>query len=231
MALQFPAPAGSPYLAPNGVTYTYNSTLGIWEGSAGGGGGGGVTSLAVTAPINDTGTASAPNIGINAATTTTAGSLSAADKTKIDALPSTIVASITGTTPIQIGGTASIPNVTIDAATAAAPGAVELATAAEAAAGVDTDRAMTPSVSVPKVLLDMTGAAILPGGDDTERSAITTPTKGMLRYNDTASPAVLEFYDGSGWVTLPTGGGLTAAAGWFGAAIETAGEFQFSNSF
>ena len=175
MALQFPAPASSPYLAPNGITYTYNSTLGIWERSAGGGGGG-VTSLAVTAPIKDTGTATVPNIGI-------------------------------------------------DAATDVAPGAVELATAGEAAAGIDADRAMTPSVSVPKVLLDMTGAAILPGGDDTERSAITTPTKGMLRYNDTASPAVLEYYDGSGWVELTTGG-LTAAAGWFGHSNTVTSSFS-----
>ena len=227
MALQFPAPAGSPYLAPNGVTYTYNSTLGIWEGSAGGGGGGGVTSITGAVPITVTGTASVPIIGINAATTTTAGSLSAADKTKIDALPSTIVASITGTTPIQIGGTASIPNVTIDAATDVAPGAVELATAGEAAAGIDADRAMTPSVSVPKVLLDMTGAAILPGGDDTERSAITTPTKGMLRYNDTASPAVLEYYDGSGWVRLSTGGNAGDPLGWFGHTLEPFGRQNF----
>jgi hypothetical protein len=72
---------------------------------------------------------------------------------------------------------------------------------------------------VPKVLLDMTGAAILPGGDDTERSAITTPTKGMLRYNDTTLPAVLEYYDGSGWVTLANDGVSVTALGWFGQSI------------
>ena len=207
MTLNFPLPAASPYLAPNGITYTYNATLGIWEGSAGGGGGG-VTSVTVTAPITNTGTASIPDIGISPATPAAAGSLSAADKTKIDNLPSTIVSAITGTTPIQIGGTASIPNVTIDAATDAAPGAVELATAAEAAAGVDTDRAVTPSVSVPKVLLDMTGAAIIPGGNDTERAAITTPATGMLRYNDDAGlPAQMEYYDGVAWTDLATAGG------------------------
>lgn len=41
----------------------------------GGGGGGGVTSIAVTAPINDTGTATVPNIGIDPATTTLPGSI------------------------------------------------------------------------------------------------------------------------------------------------------------
>jgi hypothetical protein len=174
----------------------------------GGGGGGGVTGVGVTAPITDSGTATAPIIGISPATPTDAGSLSAADKVKIDALPSTIVASITGTAPIQIGGTASIPNVTIDAATDAAPGAVELATAAEAAAGIDADRAMTPSVSVPKVLLDMTGAAIIPGGTDAQRAAITAPAAGMLRYNSQGgTPVDLEYYDGAAWTQLATGGG------------------------
>lgn len=172
----------------------------------GGGGGGGVTSIAVTAPINDTGTATVPNIGIDPATTTTAGSLSAADKVKIDALPATIVAAVTGTAPIVIAGTASNPDVTISAATTGAPGSVELADSTEAAAGTDATRAMTPATSVPKTPADMTGAALLPGGGDGGRPL--TPAIGMLRYNNQGGiPGVLEFYDGSGWVTVSTGGG------------------------
>lgn len=62
-----------------------------------------------------------------------------------------------------------------------------------------------------------TGAAIIPGGDDTERAAITTPVAGMFRYNDQTSPAVMEYYDGSAWVTLSTGGGnIYDPSGWFG---------------
>jgi hypothetical protein len=220
MAIIFPNPATqsptntfSPTSVPpnttNSLTYIYDPALGVWTSAAGGGGGGGVASVGVTAPITDTGTATAPNIGISPASTTAAGSLSAADKIKIDALPATIVSAVTGTAPIQIGGTASIPNVTLDAATGAAPGAVELATAAEAAAGIDADRAMTPSVSVPKALLDMTGAAIIPGGDDTQRAAITSPVDGMLRYNDTTAPSVMEYYDGSNWVDLAVAGGAS----------------------
>jgi hypothetical protein len=48
-----------------------------------------------------------PAISINAATTTTAGSLSAADKVKIDALPATIVSSVNtsgGTTGLTFSG-------------------------------------------------------------------------------------------------------------------------------
>lgn len=161
-----------------------------------GGGGGGVTGVGVTAPITDTGTATAPIIGIAPATTSQAGSLSAADKTKIDNLPATIVAAVTGTAPIVIAGTASNPDVTI-----------QLATAAEAAAGTDATKVMTPSVGVPKVLANMTGAAIIPGGDDTERAAITTPAAGMLRYNDTTAPSVMEYYDGAAWTDLATSGG------------------------
>ena len=44
----------------------------------------GVQSVSVTAPITQTGTATDPNIGITPATTGAAGSLSAADKTKLD---------------------------------------------------------------------------------------------------------------------------------------------------
>jgi hypothetical protein len=136
----------------------------VWVAAAppGGGGGGGVTAVAVTAPITDTGTPTAPNIGISPATPAAAGSLSAADKTKIDALPSTIVAAVTGTAPIVIAGTASNPDVTISAATTADFGAVELATAAEAATGTDATRAMTPAIAVPKTPADMTWCVVSP---------------------------------------------------------------------
>lgn len=52
-----------------------------------------------------------------------------------------------------------------------------------------------------------TSAALLPGGDDAERAAITAPTVGMLRYNDQTLPATIEYYDGSGWVTMAVAGG------------------------
>jgi hypothetical protein len=45
-----------------------------------------VTGVDVTAPITDTGTATEPNIGVSAATSGAAGSMSAADKSKLDAI-------------------------------------------------------------------------------------------------------------------------------------------------
>lgn len=56
-----------------------------------------------------------------------------------------------------------------------------------------------------------TGAAVIPGGAGTARP--TTPATGMFRYNNDTPPAVLEFYDGTTWQSVPTssGGGLGAA--------------------
>ena len=50
------------------------------------GGGGGITAVTGTLPIVIGGTAETPDVSINAATTTTAGSLSAADKLKLDGI-------------------------------------------------------------------------------------------------------------------------------------------------
>jgi hypothetical protein len=74
MALSFPTSpaAGDQYIAPNGVTYTWNATLGIWassgiSGAGGGGGGGGVTSVTASAPIASSGGA-APVISLTPGT-------------------------------------------------------------------------------------------------------------------------------------------------------------------
>ena len=81
MALSFPTSpaAGDQYIAPNGVTYTWNATLGIWassgiSGAGGGGGGSGVTSVTASAPIASSGGAT-PVISIAAATTGAQGSV------------------------------------------------------------------------------------------------------------------------------------------------------------
>ena len=58
------------------------STLSTYIGS-GGGGGGTITSVTGTSPISSS-EGTTPNISISAATTSAAGSMSAADKTKLD---------------------------------------------------------------------------------------------------------------------------------------------------
>ncbi len=147
-----------------------------------GGGGGGVTGVGVTAPITDSGTATAPIIGISAATTGALGAVQIGTNVQVAA------------------GTISI----LDASDTQ-KGVIETATAAEAATGTDATLALTAATGVPKTPADMTGAALIPGGNDGARP--TTPVTGMLRYNNQAGlPAVLEFYNGTGWVTAYTGG-------------------------
>lgn len=149
------SPTSVPPNTTNSLTYVYDPVLGVWTSSAGGGGGG-VGSVAVTAPITDTGTATAPIIGISAATT-------------------------------------------------AATGSVQLADATAAAAGTSATLALTAATGVPKTPADMSGALYLPGGNDGARPA---PATGMLRYNNQGgTPVAVEYYDGSNWTELATGGG------------------------
>ena len=67
------------------VDVAANTTKKIQVGNLPGGTGGGVTAVTGTAPITSTGGAT-PDIGITAATTSAAGSMSAADKTKLDGI-------------------------------------------------------------------------------------------------------------------------------------------------
>ena len=60
---------------------------GINPNGCGGGGGGTVTSVIGSTPIVITGSAASPNVTITAATDGAAGSMSAADKTKLDGIP------------------------------------------------------------------------------------------------------------------------------------------------
>lgn len=57
----------------------------------------------------------------------------------------------------------------------------------------------------------MTGAALLPGGNDAARPS---PVTGMLRYNSQAgTPVSLEYYDGAAWSSA-TGGGAGTIVAW-----------------
>ena len=112
------------------------------------------------------------------------------------------VTSVTGTAPIVVATGSTTPAISINAATAAAPGSIQLATAAENAAGTDATKAVTPAFSVPKDASGMTGAAILPSGTDLQRAAIATPVVGMQRYNTDSQSE--EIYTGAtlGWRKL-----------------------------
>lgn len=84
-----------------------------------------VTSVTGVAPVTSTG-GSAPQIGITPATPSTPGSMSAADKTKLDALPASPVSSVTGVAPVTSTG-GSAPQIGITPATPSAAGSMSAA--------------------------------------------------------------------------------------------------------
>jgi hypothetical protein len=204
-----------------------NSANTAWV-AVGGGGGGTVTGVAGTAPIVSSG-GSAPTISILPATTGAAGSLSAADKVKIDALPLTIVSSVTGSAPIVVATGTTTPAISINAATTSLPGSVQLADAAASQGGTSATLVSTPAFSVPKDAAGMTGAAILPSGTDLQRAAIATPVAGMTRFNTDYTPESLEVYDGANWNQLayvPDLGTLTDLIPTNGSTLPAAGTYE-----
>ena len=137
-----------------------------------------------TLPIVVTGTV----ISINAATNTTDGSMSAADKAKLDGA-ATIVSAVTGTLPITVATGTSTPLIAINAATTAATGSIQLATQAEAITGTDAVKASTPATAVAKTTADQTGFVVTP------KSAAAPTTTGYLHYNTTSNH--LEYFAAS----------------------------------
>lgn len=127
--------------------------------AASGGGGGGVTGVTGTTPIHSSGGA-APNITIDAATTSARGTMSAADKAKLDGLSAGVTA-VTGTAPIASSG-GTTPDISIAAATTLVPGSMSAAdktkldsvTAGAAVAGVSgtgpivSSGGTTPAISL-----------------------------------------------------------------------------------
>jgi hypothetical protein len=106
------------------------------------------------------------------------------------------VSSVSATAPIASSGGAN-PNIS-----------ATLADAATAAAGTSNVVLSTPAFSVPKDAANMTGAAILPSGTNTQRAAITPLTVGMQRYN--TDSGYEEVYTGAtngwrkiNWVPIP----------------------------
>lgn len=118
--------------------------------------GGSVNSVTATLPIVSSGGAN-PNIAINPATPVTSGSLSAADKAKLDGIsPGASVASVTGSAPIASSGGVN-PNITISAATPVASGSMSAAD--------KTKLDGLPASAVPTTRTLTAGAGLTGGGD------------------------------------------------------------------
>lgn len=88
--------------------------------------GGMITTVTGTTPITVNNTnPNAPVVGISAATTSNAGSMSASDKTKLDGIGAgATVVSVSVTAPITIGGTTANPTIGISAASIANAGSM-----------------------------------------------------------------------------------------------------------
>ena len=87
----------------NGYVLTMVGGTPAWAAASGGGGGSGtVTSIATSAPITGGTITATGTIGISAATTSAAGSMSSADKTKLDGIEAN--ADVTDATNVQAAG-------------------------------------------------------------------------------------------------------------------------------
>jgi hypothetical protein len=126
------------------------------------------------------------------------------------------VTSVTGTAPIAVANGTTTPAISAN-----------LATASDAATGTSATVLMTPQFAVPKDAANMTGAALIPGGNDGARPS---PVTGMLRYNSQGgTPVNMEYYDGSGWTQFSTGASTGKVVVWAnfdgrgGTTIRTSG--------
>jgi hypothetical protein len=135
----------------------------------------------------------------------------------------------TAGTGITVGGTATAPVLSGDDATTTAKGVVQLATAAEAAAGADTAKAVT-SAGVKAAITALAGSA--------GPSAPAAPTKGTLWTDTSAAVPVIKVYDGTTWQSLAgldsptftgTPAGPTAAAGTSTTQLATTAFVQAAN--
>ena len=192
MALNFPnTPTNAQsYVDPNGHTWVYEITTNSWTAQ-----GAPVAGMVYMGSINIT---TAPPTGATTGsvfTVSTGGTPNAG----FHGLPTTVAV---GSQVIYDGAKWQLMSSLAPDATESVKGIVELANAAENAAGTDATKAVTPAFSVPKNASGMTGAAILPSGTNAQRAAITTPVVGMQRFN--TDSGYEEVYTGStdGWLSL-----------------------------
>jgi hypothetical protein len=188
----------TPYNATNPNGYTSNT--------------GTVTGVTGTAPIVSSG-GTAPAISISAATTSAAGSMSAADKTKLDGIATGATANagtvtgVTGTAPIvSSGGTA--PAISISAATTSAAGSMSAADKTKLdgiATGATANAGTVTSVSVVSAN-GFTGTVAT--NTTTPAITLTTSISGLLKGNGTAISAAVAGTD----YVVPSGS-ITGSAG------------------
>jgi hypothetical protein len=229
----------------NGNVLMWDSVAGQWEAAAPAAAG--VASVSGTAPIASSGGAT-PDISIAAASASTAGSMSAADKTKLDGITAgAAVASVTGTAPIVSSGGTS-PAISITAATTSADGSMSSADktkldgiAAGAEVNVNADwNAVSGDAQIlnkPTIVSSVTGTAPISssGGTtpDISIAAATTSAAGSMSASDktkldgiTAGAAVASV---TGTAPIVSSGGTTPAISITAATTSVAGSMSASD--
>ena len=154
--------------------------------AASSGGSGTVTAVTGTAPIVSSGGA-APAISITPATNSADGSMSAADKAKLDAA-ATIVTTVTGTAPIVSSGGAS-PDISLST-TAVSPGAYTSANITVDAFGRITSATDGGNGTVTSVAT----TANLTGGPITTSGTLDLSTTGVSAASYTAADITVDAY-------------------------------------
>jgi hypothetical protein len=163
-----------------------------------GGGGGGVSSVSGTPPITSTGGAN-PLIGITPATDIAAGSMSAADKLKLDGItPGAGVASVTASSPLASSGGAN-PNISL-------PGIVGVTHGGTGAAALANHGVLVGQGTAPVAVIGP-GAANLPllGGGGAADPAFAVMPLGSLAQSG-ATPGQVAQWNGAAWVPATSAG-------------------------
>ena len=156
----------------NGQVLTVVAGSPAWAAASGGGGSGTVTSIATSAPITGGTITTTGTIGISAATTSAAGSMSSADKTKLDGIEPS--ADVTDTANVTAAGALMDSEVT-NLAQVKAFDSADYATAAQ---GAKADSALQAEVDTLDTVANRgatTGASltaagfIMPGGTSAQK--------------------------------------------------------------
>lgn len=201
--------------AAGGLTLMSNSRVNPFIGS-------GLSAVTGTAPIVSSG-GIAPNISINAATDSTAGSMSATDKTKLDNIGAgALVVSVTGAGAISSTGGAN-PVISIVAATDSVPGSMSA-----------SDKTKLDGITGGAAVASVGGTApIVSSGGTTPVISITAATEsvaGSMSATDktkldgmTAGAAVASV---SGTAPIVSSGGTTPAISINAATESTAGSLS-----
>ncbi len=206
-----------------------------------------IQAITVTAPLTSTGGA-APNLGITAATDLAAGSMSAADKTKLDGITAgAAVASVSGVAPIgSTGGTT--PAISIAAATDLAAGSMSAAdktkldglsatpvNSVTGVAPIASSGGQTPAISI-AAATDL-AAGSMSAADKTKLDGISAAPASAVGANlisltNQSGATMNAGINGATWSYTPTGSGLVlVAVNWSGNAASPAAPYFLMEIF